>query len=195
MEVVVRLSSRGRKYQDWFQNVLFLERWGLVYRIVCTGTRYGLFLWSNHGQLFFFFFLHLICYLRPSFSLSLLVVTQIRGHIAGSSPPLPTTFLRSKGHSSDSFRPSPVCGTHSTRWTARAYAVLLSWGTWMFLRFSFVLSHPLVLWRFLFLLLHHDACQGYPLRSAGDALGGLRVAPVGGSGGCGPILVRQSRSW
>ena len=56
MEVVVRLSSRGRKYQDWFQNVLFLERWGLVYRIVCTGTRYGLFLWSNHGQLFFFFF-------------------------------------------------------------------------------------------------------------------------------------------
>ena len=27
----------------------------------------------------------------PFFSLSLLVVTQIRGHIAGSSPPLPTT--------------------------------------------------------------------------------------------------------
>ena len=27
----------------------------------------------------------------PSFFLSLLVVTQIRGHIAGSSPPLPTT--------------------------------------------------------------------------------------------------------
>ena len=28
---------------------------------------------------------------RPSCSVSLLVVTQIRGHIAGSSPPLPTT--------------------------------------------------------------------------------------------------------
>ena len=38
----------------------------------------------------FLFFLHPIHYLRPSI-LSLLVVTQIRGHIAGSSPPLPTT--------------------------------------------------------------------------------------------------------
>ena len=37
----------------------------------------------------FFFFFHPIYYLRP-YSLSLLVVTQIRGHIAGSSPPLPT---------------------------------------------------------------------------------------------------------
>ena len=39
---------------------------------------------------FFSLFFHPI-HLRPSFSLSLLVVTQIRGHIAGSSPPLPTT--------------------------------------------------------------------------------------------------------
>ena len=41
--------------------------------------------------LFFFFFLffHPIYYVRPSI-LSLLVVTQIRGHITGSSPPLPT---------------------------------------------------------------------------------------------------------
>ena len=38
----------------------------------------------------FFFFPHPIYDLRPSF-LSLLVVTQIRGHIAGSFPPLPTT--------------------------------------------------------------------------------------------------------
>ena len=37
-----------------------------------------------------FFFFHPIYYLRPSI-LSLLVATQIRGHIAGSSPPLPTT--------------------------------------------------------------------------------------------------------
>ena len=40
---------------------------------------------------FFFppFFLYPIYYLCPSI-LSILVVTQIRGHIAGSSPPLPT---------------------------------------------------------------------------------------------------------
>ena len=37
------------------------------------------------------FFSHPIYYLRPSFSLSLLVVTQIRGHIAGCSPLHPTT--------------------------------------------------------------------------------------------------------
>ena len=36
------------------------------------------------------FFSHPIHHIRPSF-LSLLVVTQIRGYIAGSSPPLPTT--------------------------------------------------------------------------------------------------------
>ena len=42
---------------------------------------------------FFFFFFNPIYYLQPSFSLSLPVVTQIRGHIAGSSPPLPTTVL------------------------------------------------------------------------------------------------------
>ena len=44
---------------------------------------------------FFPFFFPLIPFiifaLRPSFSLSLVVVTQIRGHITGSSPPLPTT--------------------------------------------------------------------------------------------------------
>ena len=39
-----------------------------------------------------FFLPHPIYYLRHSFSLSLLVVTQIRGHTAGSSPFLPTTY-------------------------------------------------------------------------------------------------------
>ena len=45
--------------------------------------------WSS----FLFYFFHPIyeCYPRPSFSVSPLVVTQIRGHIAGSSRPLPTT--------------------------------------------------------------------------------------------------------
>ena len=38
---------------------------------------------------FFFFPSHLLS--SPFYSLPLLVVTQIRGHIAGSSPPLPTT--------------------------------------------------------------------------------------------------------
>ena len=41
-------------------------------------------------MIFFFLLLHPMYYLRPSI-LSLLVVTQIRGHIAGSFPPLPTT--------------------------------------------------------------------------------------------------------
>ena len=58
---------------------------------------------SPYSASFFFrlfFFSHPIYYLRPSI-LSLLVVTQIRGHIAGSSPPLPTTaralhFFREK---------------------------------------------------------------------------------------------------
>ena len=47
----------------------------------------------DHAVLFFFFsyfFFHPIYCVRPSI-LSLLVVTQIRGHIAGSSPPLRTT--------------------------------------------------------------------------------------------------------
>ena len=39
--------------------------------------------------LFFSFFFRPIYYLRPSFALSLQVVTQIRGHTAGSSPPIP----------------------------------------------------------------------------------------------------------
>ena len=37
------------------------------------------------------FFVHSIYYLHPSFSLSLPVVTQIRGQITGSSPSLSTT--------------------------------------------------------------------------------------------------------
>ena len=44
----------------------------------------------NYFLFFFSFFFHPIYYLRPSI-LSLLVVTQIRGHIAGSSLPLPNT--------------------------------------------------------------------------------------------------------
>ena len=40
--------------------------------------------------LLIFVFFHPFYDLRPSFSLSLLVVTQIRGHIAGPSPPVPT---------------------------------------------------------------------------------------------------------
>ena len=38
----------------------------------------------------YFLFFHPIYYLRPSILSLQLVVTQIRGHIAGSSPPLPT---------------------------------------------------------------------------------------------------------
>ena len=37
------------------------------------------------------FFHHLIRYIRPSFLSPPVVVTQVRGHIAASFPPLPTT--------------------------------------------------------------------------------------------------------
>ena len=40
------------------------------------------------GEIFLFFF-DPICDLSPSFSLSLLVVTQIRGHVAGSCLSIP----------------------------------------------------------------------------------------------------------
>ena len=47
---------------------------------------------ASFFSFFFPFFSHPIYYLRPSIlSPSYVVVTQIRGHIAGSSPPLPTT--------------------------------------------------------------------------------------------------------
>ena len=52
---------------------------------------------SVGGRAILFSF-HSICYPRLSFSLSLLVVTQIRGHLAGSSPPpvrsVPYVFSR-----------------------------------------------------------------------------------------------------
>ena len=53
------------------------------------------FVWANQQCFVHIYypilFSHHIHDMDPSFSLSLLVVTQIRGHIAGSSPPLPTT--------------------------------------------------------------------------------------------------------
>ena len=81
---------------------------GNIYYLFCSPTMYRIHMFqsdihrksSNTGvkyyllpRFVFFFFLSIlqgIFYLRPSV-LSLLVVTQIRGHIAGSSPPLPTT--------------------------------------------------------------------------------------------------------
>ena len=44
----------------------------------------------SFGDIYILYF-QSICYLRPSFSPSLLVVTQIGDHIADSSSPLPTT--------------------------------------------------------------------------------------------------------
>ena len=51
-------------------------------------TWYALFLFY-YFEVLLFFPSHSVC--SPFYSPSLLVVTQIRGHIAGSSPPLPTT--------------------------------------------------------------------------------------------------------
>ena len=48
-------------------------------------------IYSYYVGLFSSFFFIPFIILALLFSLSLLVVTQIRGHIAGSSPPLPTT--------------------------------------------------------------------------------------------------------
>ena len=75
---------------------------------------------ANSLLLFFFFFSHLIYYLHPSV-LSLLVVIQIRGHIAGSSPPLPTTvralhFYREEISALSSLVDSPrIVLTHARR--------------------------------------------------------------------------------
>ena len=57
------------------------------------------------------FFFSPVYFLRPSFSLPLLVDTQLRGHIAGSFPPFPTTvralhFLSREDFSS--FLPSSI---------------------------------------------------------------------------------------
>lgn len=81
--------------------------------------------------------------------------------------------------------------------------MMFSCGTWILLRifvfviltvfYSFVLFQPFFRWCCVFCLslLHRDDRQGYPLRFAGDALGGLRLASVGGFRGRGPIMVRQ----
>ena len=63
-----------------------------------AGLTFSIFVWGI--QFVFVFFPHPIYYLRPSI-LFLLVVNKIRGHIAGSSAPLPTTvralhFFREK---------------------------------------------------------------------------------------------------
>ena len=73
------------------------------YGPLCHCRRHGIVSWHHDvmswgdwdirpDTLFSFFFFHPIYYICPSF-LSLLVVTQIRGHIAGSSPPSPVRFV------------------------------------------------------------------------------------------------------
>ena len=74
-------SARGRTSDDSYMYQLSL--------VVATATAVSLiYICTRIAHHFFFPPCHL--YLRPSI-LSLLVATQIRGHIAGSSPPLPTT--------------------------------------------------------------------------------------------------------
>ena len=95
--------------------------------------------WGRMINLFFFFLFVSIpfIYLRPSFSFSLLliVVTLIRGHMAGSSPPLPTTvralqFYREKksAHNSlvDSSRRCAGSDWHRTPMGALLFNVFLS---------------------------------------------------------------------
>ena len=62
---------------------------GRSHLCTCLPSRAGLATVISYTSPFFF---RPIYYLRPSCSLPLpRVVTQIRGHIAGSSPPIPTT--------------------------------------------------------------------------------------------------------
>ena len=73
---------------------------------------------------------HSICYLRPSILSLLIVVTQIRGHIAGSSP-IPTTvralhFLSREDFSS--FFPRRLASMY-TRKYPHLGTPLLNWGT------------------------------------------------------------------
>ena len=66
-----------------FWRVGFLNRWNTQH---LTNVAFFVFVFSNH------FFSSSQLFSSPLCPLSLLVVvTQIRGHIAGSSPPLPTT--------------------------------------------------------------------------------------------------------
>ena len=78
--------------------------------------------WLLHRQPFFVCHLFLSQLLSsPFYSLSLLVVTEIRGHIAGSPPPLPTTvralpFYRGKISALSSLVDSRrIVLTHATR--------------------------------------------------------------------------------
>ena len=66
----------------------------------------------------FSFFLP-IFYLRPSFSLSLLVVTQIRGHRASSSPLLPTTVRAFHFHRD---KISTLSSLFDSRWIVLTHA-------------------------------------------------------------------------
>ena len=78
------VPSREKKTRDSIHASLVSRLITPVLR-TCTHAHFYIFV-----HLFFFF--HPIYYLRPSIlSLSLLVVTQIRGHIAGSSLPLHAT--------------------------------------------------------------------------------------------------------
>ena len=73
-------SARSRVLGRFFQADLSPKQGGVHTRKIKSQRLYRLF------------FFHAIYYLR-SFSLSFLVVTQIGGHIAGSSPPFPLRFV------------------------------------------------------------------------------------------------------
>ena len=72
-----RLSSTGGREQNLTPSTAKVRRLNSAATLVFSSS------------FLFFFPSHLLS--PPSYSLSVLVVTQIRGHTAGSSPPLPTT--------------------------------------------------------------------------------------------------------
>ena len=74
-----RVNQHDEYYTFHILQVLFIRS---IYFLMCS----CLCIIGTNSQQF-----HPIYYLRPSILSLLIVVTQIRGHIAGSSPPLPTT--------------------------------------------------------------------------------------------------------
>ena len=106
---------------------IFMLDWNAVYQVPVRTHQHlrmilSLTMYQCHRYTSFFFesFSSSLLLSSPFYSLSLLVVTQIRGHIAGSSPPLPTTvralhFFREKTSALSSLVDSRrIVPTHAT---------------------------------------------------------------------------------
>ena len=100
--MTIAVLSKGRKITQ--RSASWIIAWCFTTKAYPEKTKCKMFFWFKFHRVGFLseapsvqnqrtpFFVHHIYYVRPSILsilFSLLVVTQIRGHIAGSSPPLP----------------------------------------------------------------------------------------------------------